>query len=189
MGFLDDIGGGGARYAKFDGKVGDYVVSGSDAKLTGQEFIVGVYEAKAGHLKFNGKGQVPERALGNVFPKDEAPPRSTLGDTDKSEWRPGRFSDEPEDPWTPVIEIPMRHKETGDEYVFTAQSKTALAAAKDFLGQCRRLPEGYEPIVRLNVGSFKTKYGSVKKPILTIIGKVAMDGGDEQDAFGDEIPF
>ena len=53
-----------------------------------------------------------------------------------------------------MIEIPLRHKETGEAYVFTAQSRTSLAAAKDFLAQCRRLPDAFEPIVRLNVGCF-----------------------------------
>jgi hypothetical protein len=99
------------------------------------------------------------------------------------------FGDEPQDPWTQVIEIPLRHKETGDEYLFTAQSKTALGAAKDFLGQCRRLPEGYEPLVRLNIGSYKTKFGPMKKPVISIIGKVEIEGGDEQNAFDDEVPF
>jgi hypothetical protein len=47
------------------------------------------------------------------------------------------------------------------------------------------LPEGYEPIVKLCVGSFKGKFGIVKKPLLSVVGKVA-EAGDAPD---DEIPF
>jgi hypothetical protein len=190
MSFLNEVfGGGGAKLLKFDGRAGNYVVRGSDTNLNDAEFVADIYSARGGYIKFGEKGQAPERHLGGIFPKDEAPLRSTLGNLDKSEWVPGMFGDEPQDPWTQVIEIPLRHKETGDEYLFTAQSKTALGAAKDFLGQCRRLPEGYEPLVRLNIGSYKTKFGPMKKPVISIIGKVEIEGGDEQNAFDDEVPF
>ena len=45
--------------------------------------------------------------------------------------------------------------------------KTSLAAVKDFIGLCRRVPEGFLPIVRLDVGSFKGKFAPVKKPVLS----------------------
>jgi hypothetical protein len=43
--------------------------------------------------------------------------------------------------------------------------------------------------VRLNIGSYKTKFGPMKKPVISIIGKVEIEGGDEQNAFDDEVPF
>jgi hypothetical protein len=191
MGFMDEVsGGGGAKLLKFDGRAGNYGVRGSDASFNNQEFVAEIYAAKGGYVKFGEKGQAPERHLGAVFLKDEAPLRAALGNTDKSEWPKAKFGgDEPEDPWTQVIEIPLRHKESGERFVFTAQSKTALAAAKDFLGHCRRLPEGFEPVVRLCVGSFNSKFGAVKKPLLSIIGKVPMESADEGNPFDDEIPF
>jgi hypothetical protein len=189
MSFLSEVfGSGGAKLLKFDGKAGNYIVRGSDSNYNNQEFVADIYAAKGGYIKFGEKGQPPERHLGSVFPKDEAPLRSSLGNTDKDEWPAGKFGDEPEDPWTQVIEIPLRHKESGDEFLFTASSKTSLGAAKDFLGSCRRLPEGFEPVVRLGIGSFKSRYGMVKKPHLVITGKVAMDG-HEEGAMDDEIPF
>jgi hypothetical protein len=192
MSFMDEISsGGGAKLLKFDGRVGDYVVRGSEATFNNQEFVGHVHEAKGGYIKFGSKGQAPERHLGSVFPKDEAPLRASLGDTDKSEWPNAKFGgDEPEDPWTQVIEIPMRHKASGDLYVFTAQSKTTLAAAKDFLGHCRRLPEGFEPLVRLCISSYTGKFGTVKKPLLSIIGKVPVEGEDDHgNPSNDEIHF
>ena len=124
--------------------------------------------------------------MGSIFPKDEAPLRSTLGNADKSEWAKGRFSDEPEDPWTATIEIPLRHRETGEEYMFAAMSKTALGAAKDLLAQARRIPDGFDPVIRLGVGSFKSKFGPIKKPVLSIVGKVVAAGNG---AVKDESPF
>ena len=136
--------GGGTKLLKFDGQAGSYVVRGSEATFNGQEFLADVYSA-TGFLKFNGKGQQPERRTGLVFPKDLAPARSSLGDLDQSAWANGRFSDEPEDPWTPVIELPLIHRESGEAFTFTAQSKTSLAAVKDFLGLCQKTHRGTYP--------------------------------------------
>jgi hypothetical protein len=194
MSFMDEISsGGGAKLLKFDGRAGNYVVRGSDETFNNQEFIADIYAAKGGYIKFGDKGQAPERHLGSVFPKDEAPLRGSLGNTDKASWPKGKFGDEPEDPWTQVIEIPLRHKESGELYVFTAQSKTALGAAKDLLSHCRKLPEGFEPAVRLGVGSYKGKFGAVKKPVLSVVGKVAIDEADGGDGshhpFNDQLSF
>jgi hypothetical protein len=99
MSFMDDVsGGGGAKLLKFDGRAGNYVVRGSDATLNNEAFVADIYAAKGGYIKFGGKGVPPERQLGPVFPKSEAPLRATLGNTDKSEWAAGKFGDEPEDP-------------------------------------------------------------------------------------------
>jgi hypothetical protein len=53
---------------------------------------------------------------------------------------------------------------------------------KDFFGLCRRLAEGFLPIVRLDVGSFRGKFGLVKKPVLSVVGKSPI----EQE---DDLPF
>jgi hypothetical protein len=190
MGFLEEVSGGGAKLLKFDGKAGNHVVRGSDETMNNQEMVADIYGAKGGYVLFNGKGVPPERQLGPIFPKDEAPARSSLGKLDKSEWPPGKFNGgEPEDPWTPTIELPMQHRETGEQFVYTAQTRGALTAIKDLLAQARRTPEGFNPIVRLAVGSYKGKFGTVKKPVLTIIGKSPIDGGGDEGPFDDEIPF
>jgi hypothetical protein len=56
---------------------------------------------------------------------------------------------------------------------------------KDLLGLCRRLPEGFLPIVRLDVGSFKGKFGPVKKPVLSMIGKSPI----EPESNNNELPW
>ena len=189
MGFMDEVSsGGGAKLLKFDGRAGNYLVRGSEATFDGQEFVVDVYSATGGFLKFKGKGEPPERHTGPIFPKDQAPSRASLGDLDRSKWETGKFGDEPEDPWTPVIEVPLTHRETGEAYTFTAQSKTSLAAAKDFLGLSRRLPESFLPIVRLDVGSFKGKFGPVKKPVLSMIGKSPIEMESNEGLPWDDEP-
>ena len=189
MGFMDGIGGGGTKRIRPDGRAGIFTVNDTDESLNNKDFIATPVGAKGGHLKFGVKGQAPESHMGAIYPKDEVPPRASLGNMDKSEWTKGQFGDEPEDPWRPVIEIPLRQAETGDQYILSMMSKTALAAAKDFLSQCRRLPEGYEPIVRLQWGSYKGKFGTVKKPILTIVGKVEIETGKAEDLLNDAIGF
>ena len=189
MGFMDEVSsGGGAKLLKFDGRAGNYLVRGSEATFNGQEFVVDVYSATGGFLKFKGKGEPPERHTGPIFPKDQAPSRASLGDLDRSKWETGKFGDEPEDPWTPVIEFPLTHRETGEAYTFTAQSKTSLAAAKDFLGLSRRLPESFLPIVRLDVGSFNGKFGPVKKPVLSMIGKSRIETESNEGQPWDDEP-
>ena len=191
MGFTDDVGiGGGKPILKFN-KEGRFVKRGSEEAMNDQEFVAKMREARAGYIKFNGNEE-PERHLGAIFPKDEAPSRSSLGDTDKIVWRKGKFGPEPEDPWTAVVEIPLQHRETGEEYLFAAQSKTSIGAAMDFLSQAKRVPDGYDPVIRLGVASFKSRFGPMKKPVLSIVGKVSSGppaGSGQDKPFNDALDF
>jgi hypothetical protein len=172
VGFMDEVSnGGGNKLLKFDGRAGHYSARGSEATFNGQEFVADVYSATGGFLKFKGKGEQPDRRTGLIFPKDHAPSRASLGDMDPSEWEESKFGNGPEDPWVAVIELPLVHRETGEAFNFTAQSKLSLAAVKDFLGLCRRIPEGFLPIIRFDVGAFKSKFGPMKKPVLSMVGK------------------
>ena len=92
MGFMDEAaGGGGPPIMKFT-KEAKYAKSGSDESFNDQEFVVDAHGVRGGYIKFGEKGETPEKHLGPIFPKDEAPLRSSLGNTDKSEWVKGRFS-------------------------------------------------------------------------------------------------
>jgi hypothetical protein len=141
MGFIDEAaGGGGAPILKFN-KEACYAKSGSGESFNDQEFVVDVLAARGGYIKFGEKGQAPKKHLGSIFPKDAAPLRSSLGNTDKSEWVRGRFSDEPQDPWTAVIEIPVKHKETGESSCSALKAKRRLVPRGTFShrpGGCRR---------------------------------------------------
>jgi hypothetical protein len=117
-----------------------------------------------------------------------------LGDTDESQWPKGRFSGEPEDPWTAVVELPLRHQTTGEEFILTCQSKTAIGAAKDLFSQLRRVPAGHDPVIKLAVGSMQTKFGKRKKPIFSLVGQVPQTNGADASAasskpFDDPLKF
>ena len=78
MGFIDEAaGGGGPPILKFN-KEACYAKSGSDKSFNDQEFIADVLAARGGYIKFGEKGQAPEKHLGSIFPKDEAPLRFSL---------------------------------------------------------------------------------------------------------------
>jgi hypothetical protein len=54
------------------------------------------------------------------------------------------------------------------------------------------VPDGYDPIIRLGVGSFKSKFGLIKKPVLSIVGKVPSNGAPaarEEPPFNDSLGF
>jgi hypothetical protein len=173
MGFMDqNAGGGGPPLMRWNGQEGKYLKYDSELEFNDECFVLNPAGAVAGYLKFRGKGETPERHTGPIYPRDEAPERASLGDTDQSEWPIGRFSNEPEDPWTPVIELPLKHKETGEEFILTCQSKTAIGAAKDLFSQLRRVPAGHDPVIKLAVGTMQTKFGKRKKPVFSLVGQV-----------------
>jgi hypothetical protein len=191
----ENAGGGGPPLLKWNGSEGRYLKHNSDVAFNDQHFILNPAGAVAGYLKFKGKGEVPERHTGAIFPKDEAPLRSTLGDLDQSAWPIGKLTGQPEDPWTPVIELPLKHQETGEEYLLACQSKTSIGAAKDLFAQLRRVPNGHDPVIKLAVGTMQTRYGKRKKPVLSLVGQVPQANGaaakapTANDVFGDDAGF
>ena len=91
MGFMDEVSNGGsAPILKFN-KEGRYAKAGSDKSYSDQEFVVDVHATRGGYIKFNGK-ELPEKRLGSIFPKDEAPLRAALGDTDEAKWAASKFN-------------------------------------------------------------------------------------------------
>jgi hypothetical protein len=192
MGFMDqNAGGGGPPLIKWNGQEGKYTKRDSDVEFNDEAFVLNTVGIVAGYLKFGAKGEQPVRHTGPIYPKDEAPERASLGDTDQSQWAIGRFSNEPEDPWTPVIELPLKHQETGEEFILTCQSKTAIGAAKDLFSQLRRVPPGHDPVIKLAVGTMQTRYGKKKKPVLSLVGQVphANGSGSANERFNDSLEF
>jgi hypothetical protein len=189
MGFMNDNAGtAGTPLLKWNGQEGKFKKYGGEEEFTDQVFVLNAVAIIAGYVKFAGKGEKPERRTGSIFPKDEVPERASLGDTDQSKWAVGRFSGEPEDPWTAVIELPLKHKETGEDYILTCQGKTAIGAARDLLAQLHRMPNGHDPIIRLMAGNMKTRFGIRKKPVFSIVGKAPTNGAAGKP-FDDPLNF
>src|SRR5262245_42024637 len=83
MGFMDqNAGGGGPPLMKWNGQEGKYLKYDSDTQFNDECFVLNPAGAVAGYLKFGVKGEQPVRHTGPIYPKDEAPDRATLGDTD-----------------------------------------------------------------------------------------------------------
>ena len=178
MGFMDqNAGGGGPPLMRWNGQEGRYKKYDSDTEFNDECFVLNPAGAVAGYLKFGAKGEQPVRHTGQIYPNDEAPDRAALGDTDTSKWPTGRFSGEPEDPWTAVVELPLRHQTTGEEFILTCQSKTAIGAAKDLFSQLRKVPAGHDPVIKLAVGTMQTRFGNRKKPVFSLVGQVPHANG------------
>ena len=186
MSFTADNVSGGPALLKFS-KDGQYLKRGSEEAYNDQAFIAKVHEARAGYLKFNGGDDPPERRMGSIFPVDAAPARASLGDTDESQWKKGKFGIA--DPWTPCVEIPLVHKDTGEELVFTTQSKTGVGAALDFIAQAKRVPDGFLPVISLGVAAYKSKFGPQKKPALIIKGRVPVSASANGATVNETRPF
>jgi hypothetical protein len=182
--FFDDEVGGGTPIVKYDPRSGQYSVRGSDEVLNDKEFVVDLGRAQGGYIAFRGAGQPADRRLGDIFPEDKAPRRSTLPDADPSTWTPGKFSNgRPEDPYRATVELPLRHRETGETYILSLQNKMSLSAAREFLTTCRKLPAEAMPIVKLGSSSKKTKFGTFKQPAFSVVGTT---GGED---FDDPVDF
>ena len=52
------------------------------------------------------------------------------------------------------------------------------------------MPQGFNPVICLGVGSFKSRFGAIKKPVLSIVGKVPNNGAvKDKPPFDDPLQF
>jgi hypothetical protein len=65
---------------------------------TGTEVTVVYDQIRVGWIRFNGRGQQPERRMGPVFDGYVPEARESLGDSDPDKWEIG-LSGKPADPW------------------------------------------------------------------------------------------
>ena len=102
------------RPIKFDGKAGKWLFSDTDEEIgPNTDFIALCDEILIGWIKFNGKGEQPDRIQGLLYDGFIMPPQSTLPDRDPSKWELG-LSGEPDDPWQHqmclVLQSPGTHE-------------------------------------------------------------------------------
>jgi hypothetical protein len=142
----------------------------------GTEFVVIYDQVQGGWIKFTGKGNPPVRKQGAVFGGFVPPPRSELGDEDRSEWDTD-LSGKPADPWQFQLLIPMQNVETGELFVFQTTSLTGRRAGDNLIGLCGRMeknePEHY-PVIKLRISGFNhrdERVGWVKTPAFERVGK------------------
>jgi hypothetical protein len=164
----------------------------------GREFTVVYDQIQVGWIKFNGKGELPERKMGALFQGFVPCPRDELGDDDQSLWEVG-LSGKPADPWQQQILLPLQ-AEDGELFIFGTTSITGRRAVGRVIDECRKMlrrePNDY-PIVKLALSSFQhreERIGRVTVPAFVRVGKTPKTGVAAIDTsiaadMNDEIPF
>jgi hypothetical protein len=163
----------------------------------GTQFTV-VYDQMVGWIKFNGKGEPPERKMGALFQGFLPPPREELGDDDQSLWEVG-LSGKAADPWQQQILLPLQ-AEDGELFIFGTTSITGRRAVGRVIDECRKMlrrePNDY-PVIKLALSSFQhreERIGRVTVPAFVRVGKTPKTGMAAIDTsiaadMNDEVPF
>jgi hypothetical protein len=188
------------KHIKFDGKGGGYKAT-SDGSLVKEDTpVVVVYPLiQTGWIKFNGRGNPPDRKMGPIFSGFVPHDRQSLGLEDRTRWEEG-LNGEPQDPWQFQLMVPMQVVETGELLIFSTTSSTGKRAVDNLIEQCERmerLEPDFFPVVKLSIGGFQhrdSRVGWVKTPSLPRVGKapksdVSAAITSVADAMSDEIPF
>jgi hypothetical protein len=174
--YLGEYGVGGVSHFKFakDGKFRK--ISDDEEIPEGTEFVIVADQIQGGWIRFNGKGNPPDRHMGPIFGGYMPPKREELGDTDPEQWDTD-LSGRPSDPWQHQMLVPMQHVETGELFVFGTTSLTGRREAGNLVRYCERLrdkePDAY-PVIKLQVGGFAhrdERVGWVKTPKFVVVGR------------------
>jgi hypothetical protein len=195
--YLKEFGvGPGGTLIKF-GKDGRFVKTQDDSPIAdGTEAVAICDLAEGGWIKFNGKGNPPERVMGLIAQGYLPPKREELGDLDQSRWQEG-LDGKPTDPWQHQVTLPLLTKD--DELLlFATTSLSGRRAVMKVLQHYARMQKrdaDHYPVVQLKISGFQhrdDRIGWVKTPAFAIVSKAKKGGATKvstKDDFEDEIPF
>ena len=191
---LEHAGAGGATFFSF--KKGKYQTRDGEEIAVGTDFTCAYDAMQVGWIRFNGKGNSPERKMGPLFQGFLPPSRHSLGDLDETKWDQGP-NGEPQDPWQMQMLVPLVSID-GSPYVFTTTSITGRGAVGKLVAVCKKMrrndPELY-PVVRLATGGFQHRIpsiGFVTTPAFVVVGKAPKEGTapvSVEDDMNDELPI
>jgi hypothetical protein len=158
---LAELGGGGfGTLLKFDATTSKYTIDNEEVAV-GREYVAHVDQYARGFVKFLDKRPVDVRItrLGEGIP----PKRDDLDDLD--------LAHTDDDPWVFQRYIPLEDTKTGEVVVFVGKSVGAKIALERLL---RTFASGHyrgHPIIRLEIGSFRTRdFGQKPRPEFEICG-------------------
>jgi hypothetical protein len=187
------------RMVKFN-KDGVFITADDDVPIADDvDFVALCDQTMVGWIKFNGQGEPPDRHMGLLYDNYDMPPRSTLGDDDRSKWETG-LDGRPADPWQHHVYAVLQRGDTRELVTYVTSSITGRRAIGNLLRHYNRMqrtdPDFY-PVIRLKVGGFQhrdDRVGWVKTPVLTVMGKHRKDDAAQPDAsaaadLNDSIPF
>jgi hypothetical protein len=162
---------------KFSGKTGVWTAGAQGVEIPmGTQLVAIVPEMLAGFVKWV-DGELAEQALVPVTEAyDPKALRSSLGDTDPSQWAKGDDGQR-EDPWKEAAYLPLKNLGTGAEYTYSTSSLGGCRAVKQlvatYVQQIRAAPEttaGHLPLIELGARSYKhsdRRRGTIFNPVLT----------------------
>ena len=186
---LADEAGGGGDFLKF--KKGKFVKGSNDEEAPlGTRYAVNMIGLERGYIKFS--VEPPEKRMAR--PSEPKITRESLGETDDSLWEKDDNGN-PQDPWTPTWEIPLRDIGTGEELVFATSSTGGInALGRLCSAYVNRLAMGGHavPIIALGASSYKHKrFGDVDVPTLRILSWQKEEDlvAGKADGLDDQIPF
>lgn len=172
----------------------------------GTRLVANVAELMVGWVKWEG-GAPSDQRMGRVAEGFSPPSRSSLGDTEESEWELDEDGNA-RDPWQRSNYLLLKDEDGEGLLTFAASSKGSLNAVGELAGaygkRIRQRPNEL-PIIELGVGKYKHKnsaYGWIKFPTLKVVGWVdrtafddalaadeAANAEREDEGEGEDIPF
>jgi hypothetical protein len=161
-------------------KQGTFEVTSTGATLNDlTDFRARCAETLYGYTRFNGEGNPPDRAMGQLYAGFKVK-RDELGDDDEASWEISQFTGKPRDPWIFQFWVVLENVATNELYTFVTGSVTGTRAVNNLLRHFNRMQEtkpGADPIVRLVKSSYHHKtFGDVAIPMFHITGRTA--GGE-----------
>jgi hypothetical protein len=141
---------------------------GDDEVPAGTEFVVHIDHLVRGWIRFEDK-KVVERILVRRGDKQRLPDRDDLSYASENDW-PRDSKGKPRNPWAKQFFVPLLTVNDGKLVTFVTGSvggRIAVGKLCDaFLSTERK-----RPIIKLDIGSFKSKeYGEVDSPAFQIVG-------------------
>jgi hypothetical protein len=186
------------RMVKFT-KDGVYATTDDDTALSDERVFIAVADQTLiGWIKFNAKGEPPDRVMGLLYENFTMPARESLGNTDEAKWEIG-LDGKPADPWQHHQYLVLQDAESKELFTFVTGSVTGRRAVGTLLRHYNRMRQGKEeayPLVKLKVGGFQhrdDRVGWVKVPVIAVVGRVPKEGAIKPEnsnaEFQDSIPF
>jgi hypothetical protein len=182
------------RMVKFDVKGGRFLTADDNEDIGGDDtdFIFVADQTLVGLVKFNGKGEAPEKHMGLLYEDFVMPDRDSLGDNDPEKWEIG-LDGRPADPYQHHCYLVLQNVATGELFTFVTSSDTGRRACGNALRHYERLKK---TLVRLKVGGFNhrdERVGWVSVPSFAVVGRALKDSAAKPDTsrkadFEDEIP-
>jgi hypothetical protein len=119
-------------------------------------------------------------------PGQRHPDRDEWGDLDPEAWEAG-LDGKPKDPWQDTRYLYLVDPRTGEELTLTTASaggRKAIADLKNQIANVRQAHPAAIPIVRLECGTWKTRFGPKPKPLFRVIG---WKQGGASGELGDQV--